>query len=254
MAYQVGPALKSTATAVNAALYAGVGLLTYLGVFAPIVGVVRFWGVAVVVPAVFAAIFGPLVGGIGAAIGIFITDLLIHGDALLSLTVGVPANFIMFALIGLLSNRRLNPKIWVASAAIIASILYILTWIVGGGGVGASALIVVAALTVVVLLIFQRWREVTSFTVSTVLGNALGSLIVGFGVWGYSQFFALPMTMGKGLPVVAALTWFTWTFSNQMPFLLILAPPIVKAAWRTLRGFAAAERIIEAEAVPYGQP
>ncbi|MGC8849011.1 MAG: hypothetical protein ACP5QI_00875 [Candidatus Bathyarchaeia archaeon] len=246
MTYNPGMALKSTATAVNAALYAGVGLLTYLGVFAPIVGVVRFWGVAVVIPAVFAAIFGPMVGGIGAAIGIFISDLMVHGDALLSLTVGVPANFAMFAVIGLLSNRRLNPKIWVAAAASIASILYILAWIVGGVGVGASALIIAAALTIALLLIFQRWREMSSFTVSAVLGNALGSLIVGFGVWGYSQFFALPMTMGKGLPVMAALTWFTWTFSNQMPFLLILAPPIVKAAWRALRGSVASGRIIEA--------
>ncbi|MEM3607787.1 MAG: hypothetical protein QW238_02865 [Candidatus Bathyarchaeia archaeon] len=245
MAYNASTALKSTATAVNAALYAGVGLLTYLGVFAPIVGVVRFWGVAVVVPAVFAAIFGPMVGGVGAAIGIFISDLMIHGDALLSLTVGVPANFTMFAVIGLLSNWRLNPKIWVASAASIASILYILTWIVGGGGVGASALIIAAAITIALLLVFQRWREVSSFTVSTVLGNALGSLIVGFGVWGYSQFFTLPMTMGKSLPVIAALTWFTWTFSNQMPFLLILAPPIVKAAWGILRGSAAAHRTAE---------
>jgi hypothetical protein len=240
MEYRVGPALKSTATAVNAALYAGVGLLTYLGVFTPIVGVVRFWGVAVVVPAVFAALFGPMVGGIGAAIGIFITDLMIHGDALLSLTVGVPANFAMFAVIGLLSHRKLNPKVWVAAAASTASILYILTWMVGGGGFGAPALIIAAALTLILLLLIQRWRELSSFAVSTVLGNALGSLIVGFGVWGYSQFFALPMTMGRSLPMAAALTWFTWTFSNQMPFLLVLAPPIVKAAWKAFRGPMAA--------------
>ena len=226
-------ALKSTATAVNAALYAGIGLLTYFGVFAPIIGVVRFWGVAVVVPAVFAAIFGPMVGGIGAAIGIFISDMVIHGDALLSLTVGVPASFAMFTIIGILSNRGLNLKVWVGAAASIASVLYALMWIVGGGNIGALALLVVGALTVFILLLIQRWREVASFTVSTVLGNVLGSLIVGFGVWGYSQFFTLPMTMARNLPVVAALTWFAWTFSNQMPFLLILAPPIVKAVWRS---------------------
>lgn len=227
-------ALKSTAIAVSAALYAGVGLLTYFGVFAPILGVVRFWGVAVVVPAVFAAVFGPLVGGIGAAIGIFISDMIIHGDALLSLTVGVPANFVMFTVIGLLSNKGLNLKVWVGAAASIASALYALTWMVGGGNIGALALLVVGALTVLILLLIQKWREVAPFAVSTVLGNALGSLIVGFGVWGYSQFFTLPMTMGKSLPIVAALTWFAWTFSNQMPFLLILAPPIVKAVWRSI--------------------
>ncbi len=227
------PALKSTATAVNAALYAGLGLLTYFGIFAPIVGVVRFWGIAVVIPAVFAAVFGPAVGGIGAAIGIFISDMVVHGDALLSLTVGVPANFAMFTVIGILSNRRLSPKSWIASAATISATLYTLTWIVGGQEIGASAMILTAAITVAILILTHlKWRRVASFAVSTVLGNALGSLIVGFGVWTYSQFFILPMTMGEKLPAAAAVTWFAWTFSNQMPFLLLLAPPIVKAVWK----------------------
>ena len=60
------------------ALYASFGYLTTLGIFAPFIGVVRFWP-AVVVPAVFATLFGPWVGGLGAAIGILISDILIHG-------------------------------------------------------------------------------------------------------------------------------------------------------------------------------
>ena len=89
----------------NAALYAVLGYMTFLGLFTPVIGVVRFWP-GVFVPAVFATLFGPLVGGVGAAIGIFISDLVIHGNPLLSLAVGVPANFIMFALIGLFTRIR----------------------------------------------------------------------------------------------------------------------------------------------------
>ena len=70
--------LYLTMAALNGALYAGIGLLTYLGIFAPIVGVVRFWGLAVVVPAIFAALFGPFVGGVGASIGVFISDMVLQ--------------------------------------------------------------------------------------------------------------------------------------------------------------------------------
>jgi uncharacterized membrane protein len=96
--------IKVTMISLCAALYVVLGYLTFLGVFAPIVGIVRFWGIAVVVPAVFAFLFGGVVGGVGAAIGIFISDMLIHGNALLSLTVGVPSNFVMFYIIGRLGR------------------------------------------------------------------------------------------------------------------------------------------------------
>ena len=72
-------------TSLNGALYATLGYMTFLGLFAPIVGVVRFWP-GVFVPAVFAVLFGPVVGGVGASIGIFISDMLVHGNALLSLS------------------------------------------------------------------------------------------------------------------------------------------------------------------------
>src|SRR3972149_2048592 len=106
--------LKSTdvtLTAMNAALYAAIGLAVYFifPVVAPTFGGVRFWPV-VVIPATFAFLFGAKVGGVGAAIGIFISDMFIHGDALLSLTVGVPANIVAFGLIGYLSHVKLNWK------------------------------------------------------------------------------------------------------------------------------------------------
>ncbi|MEM3031716.1 MAG: hypothetical protein QXK39_02235, partial [Nitrososphaerota archaeon] len=81
--------LETALIAINAALYAGVGYMTFLGIFAPVVGTVRFWPV-VVIPALFAVVFTPRIGALGAGLGIFISDLVIHGDAVLSLTVGVP--------------------------------------------------------------------------------------------------------------------------------------------------------------------
>jgi len=94
--------------AMNAASYAAVGV--FVSYFVPLYvggGIVRFWP-PVIVPGVFAVIFGPMVGGLGAAIGIFISDMFLHGNALLSLIVGVPANFIMFYLTGLFTKRRLT--------------------------------------------------------------------------------------------------------------------------------------------------
>ena len=94
---------------VCAALYAVIGRLTDLGIVAPSVGVVAFWP-AVIIPAVFAVLFGPWTGGFGAAIGIFIRDMMFHGNALLSLSAGVTSNFAMFALLGYISRKEASWK------------------------------------------------------------------------------------------------------------------------------------------------
>ena len=85
-----------TLISLNASLYTIVGYLTYAGI---IIQGVRFWP-AVVIPAVFSVLFGPLVGGVGASIGILISDMLSHGMLFLSSSVGVTSNFIAFYLLG----------------------------------------------------------------------------------------------------------------------------------------------------------
>ena len=57
-------------TGICGALYAVVGYLIYifLPITAPGIGIVRFWP-SVVIPATFAVLFGPMVGGLGAAMG-----------------------------------------------------------------------------------------------------------------------------------------------------------------------------------------
>ncbi|MEM3647307.1 MAG: hypothetical protein QW334_04080, partial [Thermofilum sp.] len=59
---QTSVARRVVATGLCAALYTVVGIATYLGIFAPGVGVVRFWPV-VFIPAIFAIVFDPWIGG-----------------------------------------------------------------------------------------------------------------------------------------------------------------------------------------------
>jgi len=224
--------------ALNGALYAGVGLLTYLGIFAPIVGVVRFWGIPVVVPAVFAALFGPFVGGVGASIGVFISDMVVHGNALLSLAVGVTSNYVMFHLIGWISAKEMPSKLVNAVlgfASVVVVLVFAATWYLSGSIDVITTLIFVifCALSLLLLFVVNRfWPRWRSYALGAVVGNACGSAIVGLGLWAFSQFFVLPSNMGYQVPLSAALVWFVWTFSNQMPFLLIFAPPILNACYR----------------------
>ena len=92
--------------ALCAAVYAVIGYLTSFGLS---FGGVAFWPAAFV-PAIFAVLFGPWEGGTGAAIGIFIRDIIVIGQPLLSFTVGVPANFAAFFLIGYFAHTKLDRK------------------------------------------------------------------------------------------------------------------------------------------------
>jgi hypothetical protein len=213
-----------------AVLYALVGWLSYLGVFTPVLGVVRFWP-SVFVPAVFAIAFSPYVGGVGAAIGIFISDMMIHGNALLSLTVGVPANFVAFYLTGAL-YRRVRSSTLPALVAEVAASLLVLALLYSWGAVLQDLLAAggaAAAVTLALALLFKGEDRAIVLAGST--GLLAGSAIVGAGVWLFSQFFTLP-TGGSRLPIVAAAVWFAWTYFTEVPFIALLTPPIVKALRR----------------------
>ena len=61
---------------------------------------------AVVIPAVFSTLFGPMVGGLGAALGTLIVDSVKHGQIYVrSLVSAVPGNFVGFYLFGRLVKR-----------------------------------------------------------------------------------------------------------------------------------------------------
>ncbi|WEU40600.1 MAG: hypothetical protein OdinLCB4_001315 [Candidatus Odinarchaeum yellowstonii] len=180
------PAFKIVLTALNMGLYAVVGLLTYFGIT---VGGIKFWP-AVIVPATFSVLFGPFIGGVGAAGGIFIADLLTHGDALLSLSVGCTSNFTAFFILG--------------------------------------------------------WLTYNKYTVKRYLLSATGSLLIGSGIIGlglflWTQLFTLPGQPFAPWTWVAALTYFGWTFLSEIPFLLIIVPPIIKAVKHALPGVFTSE-------------
>jgi uncharacterized membrane protein len=92
------------ATALNAALYA-VGSLTTAYIPSP-------WGMgqfrpAVVIPSLFAIIFGPWTGGVGAALGTLIADSIKHGGIYPgSLLSAVPGNFIGFFIMGYFLRKK----------------------------------------------------------------------------------------------------------------------------------------------------
>ncbi len=95
-----------TAAALCAALYAVAKAAT---AFIPTPWGIGQFAPGVVVPAFFTILYGPLVGALGAGIGVFVGDLYLSTFGLtnpfLSLIAGVPANFIGFYLLGWLMYR-----------------------------------------------------------------------------------------------------------------------------------------------------
>jgi uncharacterized membrane protein len=241
-------ALNIAQIAVCGALYAVIGYVIYL--FLPIttpgVGIVRFWP-NVVIPAVFAVLFGPWVGGLGAAIGIFISDVLIHGDPLLSLCAGVTSNFIGFYLLGYISHKNIDWTKSIAIASIIfsigmASLEYVLLIYFSLNSAILFISLSIASYTIAILL-GQFWPEWRSYGIGSIVGLGVGSTIIGFVVWGYSQLLVLPPAVGGGfqLPFYISFIWLVWTFATEIPFLILLGPPILKACYRAFPHLKAKE-------------
>lgn len=99
----------------------------------------------------------------------------------------------------------------------------------------SSATIVVMLGVVVILLVAvpylgrSRWADVEA---SSSVGLGIGSTIIGFGIVTYSSFFVMPAVLGLGstpLPVVFGIGAMLWTYMSEIPFLLAITPPIVKA-------------------------
>ncbi len=226
-----------------AAVYAVVGRLTDFGL--------NFLGVAffpaVVVPAVFAVLFGPWVGGIGAAIGIFIRDMLFHGNPFLSLSAGVPPNFIVFFIIGYISGRSIDMKKLVTSGAlacvVVAAGLLVPTVIyptefAAATGLQTNEIVALFASTVifslvVIVVVSMRWRQWRSFAVGSVLGMVAGAALLSVSYWGYSQLFFDPTGYVKA-PLTASFIpiLFIWTFVTEIPFVLLAGPPVIRACYK----------------------
>jgi uncharacterized membrane protein len=228
-----------------AALYAVVGRLTDLGIT---VGGVAFWPAAVI-PAVFAVLFGPWTGGVGAAIGIFIRDMLFHGDPLLSLSAGVTANFAGFFIIGYVSRTSLNWKkigtsatigsITIAAGLLLPTILLptetaaYFSFALSSSEIVILFILTVIASTLIMVAVSKFWHEWRNYGVGSIMGLGVGSAIIALVVWAYSQVFFSPQGYFKSpLPSTFIPIIFVWTFATEIPFILLLGPPIIKACYK----------------------
>jgi hypothetical protein len=218
-----------------AALYAAVGILT---------ANISFFGVgflpAVVIPAIFAVLYGPCVGGLSGAFGIFIRDMFVHGNAGLSLVAGVPPNFLLFFLIGYIASRNISLKQALAGVAVAAVGLLIPTMMflpefASFTGLSTEVFLLTFVLTIILSLaviaaVAIRWREWRSYAVASVIGQAIGAGLLSVTVWAVSPFFLSYF----GTPFAASyiLPLFVWTFATEIPFILLVGPPIIKACYR----------------------
>ena len=231
--------------AISAALYAIVGIITNLGIVSPVVGVVKFWP-AVIVPGIFAVLFGPWVGGIGAAIGIFVSDMVQpgHGIPLLSFTVGCTSNFAGFYLVGLIAQKKMEWRniisvLLVGSAALVGMTGYLFVSALIDMDILLLFLGVLLA-SVAIVIAFGLWKpEWKSYGLASVVGLLVGSAIIGFGLWGYSQFLTLPLTgFERNAPLYASVLWLVWTFATEIPFLVTIVPPVVKICYKAFPSLA----------------
>ena len=232
--------------AISAALYAVFGILTagwsFLGVgFLP----------AVVIPAIFAVLYGPWVGGLGAAIGIFIRDMFVHGIPLLSLSAGVPPNFIVFFLIGYLAYRNISLKqalagVTIAAVGFLASAVVFLPDFSVFTGLSSEAFLITIGLTImlsltIIAIVAVRWKEWRSYAIGSVVGLVLGAALLSVLVWIVSPFF-LDYFVNGPLAAIYILPLFVWTFATEIPFVLIIGPPIIKACYRAFPALALRNR------------
>ncbi len=235
--------------AICAALYAVIGRLTDFGV--TFIGV-AFWPAAVI-PAIFAALYGPWIGGTGAAIGIFARDMLFHGDPLLSLAAGVPPNFIMFFIIGYISQKKLDSKkltlgTVIAGIVIVAGLL-LPTIIMPSrirrrdGSINHCdhgslplhcrrkprphhlRLHAMARMAKLQRRLSNRTRRRSGYPVSAWSGRIANSSSP-------TGYFKAPLQASL-IPAI-----FIWTFATEIPFVLLAGPPVIKtcyAAFPSLR-------------------
>lgn len=91
---------------------------------------------------------------------------------------------------------------------------------------------VISSLGIIALVakFLPEWRN---YSVGSIIGASIGSLIIAIVVWLYSQVFFSPTGYFKSaidssfIPII-----FIWTFATEIPFILLLGPPIIKACFR----------------------
>jgi len=166
--------------------------------------------------------------------------MLVHGIPLLSLSAGVPPNFILFFLIGYLAHRSIDLKktlIFLTAAAVALVVLTVtfLPQIESYTGLSNLELTLVFSFTVILSLVAiaavsVRWQQWRSFAIGAVIAQAAGAGLLSVTVWAVSPLFL--SYFGKPFPIVWVLPLFVWTFATELPFIMLIGPPVINACYR----------------------
>ncbi len=114
----VGSPLKAkdvALTAINAVLYCTGSLAT---AYLPTGPFFIQFRPAIAIPAIFAVLFGPWIGGLGAALGTFLASIIRYGTPLLTIFGGTPANFAGFAILGYVASKLSRKTHWVIAVTV----------------------------------------------------------------------------------------------------------------------------------------
>jgi len=136
---------------------------------------------AVVIPAVFSTLFGPLVGGVGAAVGTLIVDSAKYGQIYVrSLVAAVPGNFVGFYLFGWLMRRRFSWENFIKASQI--------TLLVSNA---------------IVAFLYVYFRSFVEFSYPAAFREAWVYVSLGLIAWWYVTM--LPFVLLLGPPLIRAV-------------------------------------------------
>jgi len=95
----------------------------------------------------------------------------------------------------------------------------------------------------IILAIARFWPEWRNYAVAAVTGLGVGSAIIGIAVWTYSQIFFSPVGIFRApAPIYFTVLWFVWTFATEIPFILILGPPVIKICYKAFPSLEASRK------------
>ena len=147
---------------------------------------------------------------------------------MLSLMAGITSNFLGFWLLGYIANKKFDPQksslIYGVLTAVAAVIAYVYTNLLSIG-------IIIGCYAVFLAIIWIR-KKWASYELGSVVGLLVGSLIIGVMVPVYAALFAPESTVFPALTDAGILALFTWTFVTEIPFMLVLGPPIMEVIYK----------------------
>ncbi|HID90471.1 TPA: hypothetical protein EYP44_00740 [Candidatus Bathyarchaeota archaeon] len=235
-------ARQAAATCICAALYCIGSLLT---AYIPTGYFVQFRP-AIAIPTVFAVLFGPFVGGVGAAVGTFIASIYRYGHPFLTIFSGTPANLVGFWVLGHVVKRLKgtgarvlqHASVGLGSVAILTMLLPLSI------EVKAVSLLLLVFLECTLLGLYRRflrYRWACALVVGGILGMAAGSLIIAGGLYLVASLLTpgvirLPAEQARGVagfadPTHAVLFSFLIVFL-PLPIALLVAIPVIETCWK----------------------